>query len=290
MNIALAILLVLAATSQDPPVEHTKKNIKVLQGLPSSQLIPVMTFMANSLGVTCAHCHVKDWELDEKPEKNAARRMIDLQRAINKQHYDDKLVITCNTCHQGHAKPPATPDIAHAGWNVAHPPPGVVRGSAAPPPEDALEARATPPADESIPGEDAIPQLWSTSSAAHRVIRGIVERYSGRDEPKSGAFTLTVGPSFDYKPELSHPPEAARALALYLLTPPKPEQLHGERWTITSGAVRRERETATPLGTVPERIDFEDFRQTDSGRLPFRTRWSRGDYRVTYIIESVKSE
>ena len=52
--IAAALLLLLpAAETPDPPVEQTKKNIKVLQGLSSSQLIPVMAFMSNSLGVTC---------------------------------------------------------------------------------------------------------------------------------------------------------------------------------------------------------------------------------------------
>lgn len=53
MRIAIAAfaLLFAAAQSADLPVEQTKKNIKVLQGLPSSQLIPVMAFMSNSLGV-----------------------------------------------------------------------------------------------------------------------------------------------------------------------------------------------------------------------------------------------
>src|SRR5687768_18320659 len=34
-----------------------------------SQLIPIMTVMANSLGVTCAHCHEPAWESDAKPAK-----------------------------------------------------------------------------------------------------------------------------------------------------------------------------------------------------------------------------
>ena len=260
MTASLALLVVLAAP----------KNLKVLQDLPSTQLIPVMAFMANSLGVTCTHCHAKEYELDEKPAKTAARQMIAMQRAINEQHYAGKTVVTCNTCHQGQAVPPATPDVAHAGWNV----------------KGAPEARTTP----AIAGEEAIPRLWSSVAVKQRVIRGIVERYNGRDEPKSAAFTLTVGTALDYKTDLSHPPEAMRALALFLIAPPRPEQLQGERWQITADAIHRERETATPLGNLPERIDFEDFRQTDSGRLPFRTRWSRADYRVTYTIESVQSE
>jgi hypothetical protein len=262
------LILLAATTPPDPPVEQTKKNIRVLQGVPSSQLIPTMAFMANSLGVTCAHCHGKDWESDEKPAKDAARKMIVLQRAINAQHYAGKLVITCNTCHQGQVIPPATPDVAHAGWTAS--------------PVSAAPAF--------ISGEEAITRLFGEPKATQRVIRGTVERYNGRDEPKSAPFTLTIGSSIDYKTELSYPPEARRALALYLLARPQPEQVRGERWSIAADAVRRHRETATPLGNLPEQIDYEDFRQTDSGRVPFRTRWSRADYRVTFTVEEVKSE
>ena len=264
----LALLAVLAATPPpDPPVEQTKKNIRVLQGTPSSQLIPTMAFMANSLGVTCAHCHGRDFESDEKPAKDAARKMIAFQRAINAQHYGGKLVVTCNTCHQGHVVPPATPDVAHAGWNA--------------PPASAAPAL--------ISGEEAIARLFDDQPrASQRVIRGTVERYNGRDEPKSAPFTMTIGSTIDYETELSHPPEARRALALYLLTRPQAEQVRGERWSITPDTVRRHRETPTPLGNLPERVDYEDFRQTDSGRVPFRARWSRADYRVTYTMEEIQ--
>lgn len=267
MKISLALLLILAATP-DLPVEQTKKNIKVLQGVPSSQLIPSMAFMANSLGVTCAHCHAKEWESDEKPAKEAARKMITLQRAINDRHYGGKVVVTCNTCHQGLVIPPATPDVAHAGWNTA--------------------GRAKP--DATISGEEAIALLFPEASGfTRRVVRGVVERYNGRDEPKSAPFTLTFGETIEYDTELSHPPEASRAFALYLPGRPLTEQVRGERWLIGGDAVRRYRETATPLGNLPEQIDFEDFRRTDGGRLPFRTRWSRADYRVAFTIESIES-
>jgi hypothetical protein len=263
----IALLVILAATPPDLPVEQTKKNIKVLQGLPSSQLIPVMSFMANSLGVTCAHCHGKEYDSDEKPAKDAARRMIALQRSINQEHYGGKLTVTCNTCHQGRVLPPATPEVANAGWN-AHP--------------------AAKP-DDSISGEDAIARLFeATSEIKHRVIRGTVERYNGRDEPKSAPFTLTFGDTIDYQTELSHPPEAIRAFALFLPARPKPEQVKNERWTIAADRIRRYREIPTPLGNLPEEVTFEDFRQTGGVKLPFRTQWSRADYRVTYTVESIE--
>ena len=268
MSAPLLLLIVLAATPADLPVEQTKKNIRVLQGLPSSQLIPVMAFMSNSLGVTCAHCHGKEWESDEKPAKQTARKMIAMQRAINEQQFEGKLTVTCNTCHRGSAKPVGTPDVANAGWN----------------------ARPAPKPDESMAGEEAIARLPEASGVTRRVIHGTVERYNGRDAPKSAPFTLTIGPSIEYKTELSHPPEASRALALFTLTRPRAEQVHGERWTVTPDRVVRHREVATLLGALPEEIDFEDFRPTGSGRLPFRTRWARADYRVTFTVEGIESE
>jgi hypothetical protein len=272
MLAAAALLLLLPATQAadapaDPPVETTKKNIKVLHGLPSSQLIPVMAFMSNSLGVTCAYCHAKAFESDEKPAKEAARRMIVLQRAINEQQFGGKLAVTCNTCHQGHVQTPATPDVANVGWKASP---------------------AAAPAH--ISGEAAIERIAEAKKGVtRRVIRGTVERYNGRDEPKSAPFTLTLdGDRIDYDTELSHPPEATRAFTLFKLTRPKPEQLRNERWTFTPDAVRRYRETVTPLGNLPEEIDFDDFRETASGRLPFRTQWSRADYRVTFTVTGIE--
>jgi len=269
MRIAIAAFaLIAAAQSNDLPVEQTKKNIKVLQGLPSSQLIPVMAFMSNSLGVTCAHCHAKAWESDEKPAKDTARKMMAMTRAINEQQFGGKLTVTCNTCHQGRVKPVATPDIANAGWNP----------------------RSTPPTKVSLAAEDAIGRFPKTpAEVTRRVVHGTVERYSGREEPVSGPFTLTVGsgnPSYETK--LAHPPEASRALAIYLLAPPAIEKLHGERWSVDGDLTARYRETATPLGNLPEQIDYSDYRDVNGVRLPFRAQWSRADYRVTFTVTSIE--
>jgi hypothetical protein len=258
----LAALTLLAATPPpDLPVEQRKQNIKVLQGLPSSQLIPVMAFMSNSLGVTCAHCHAKNFDSDEKPAKDAARKMIALQRAINEQHFGGKLTVTCNTCHQGRVIPPATPDVANSAWN----------------------AKPAPHVEETFIGEEILTRLPVTpKDVMERVIRGVVERDNGRDGPKSAPFTLTIdGSEVQYDTELSHPPEASRAFVLYLLQRPRLEQIAGERWSFGANTILRMRETPTPIGNLPEAIDYSDFRHRDVGRLPFRVQWSRADYRVT---------
>src|SRR5205814_9805241 len=57
---AFVIVSAVAQSTSDEdskPIEETHKNIKVLQGIPTRDLIRMMALMWNSLGVTCTHCH-----------------------------------------------------------------------------------------------------------------------------------------------------------------------------------------------------------------------------------------
>jgi hypothetical protein len=98
----------------DKPVEQVQKNIQVLTGMPSSQLLPVMHFMRTSLGVRCDYCHVaengKYW-MDDKPAKQTARRMLRMVFEINKANFAGQPVVTCNTCHRGSTGPVGVPAI-----------------------------------------------------------------------------------------------------------------------------------------------------------------------------------
>src|SRR4030095_2978922 len=67
-----------SAAQHNKTTEQVQKNIKVLTGLPQWQLIPVMNYMAASMGRRCNFCHVNnngqwDYASDEKQEKNTAR-------------------------------------------------------------------------------------------------------------------------------------------------------------------------------------------------------------------------
>jgi hypothetical protein len=93
-------------------VEQVQKNIQVLKGLPQSQLIPTMNFIAVSLGVKCNFCHVNkngnwDFAADEKPEKTTAREMITMTLNMNKTNFKGATEVTCNTCHRGRSHPAA---------------------------------------------------------------------------------------------------------------------------------------------------------------------------------------
>jgi photosynthetic reaction center cytochrome c subunit len=93
--------------------EQVFKNIQILKGIPAEQLQPTMQFIANSLGVECQFCHVQGaFDKDDKKSKLTARKMIEMQMAINKTHFDGDLRVTCNSCHHGAEEPTAIPIIA----------------------------------------------------------------------------------------------------------------------------------------------------------------------------------
>src|SRR5258705_7481947 len=124
---------------QSPPqgqtVEQTRKNIQVLKGLPESQLYLLMNFVAVSLGERCEFCHVtkgKDpktgltnwvWESDEKPEKLAGRRMMQMVLTINGSNKVDfrQNSVTCFTCHRGQTTTVGLPSmpLARSGHEPA---------------------------------------------------------------------------------------------------------------------------------------------------------------------------
>src|SRR5690349_24957449 len=130
---------VVRATKAPPPqektVEQVEKNIKVLTGMPQSQLIPVMNFFAASMGRRCNYCHVNnqgqwDYASDAKPEKAAAREMIKLVMDINKTTERLKLdPVSCYTCHRGRTSPQSIPALP---LPVPSPPPNAGAGGPTP--------------------------------------------------------------------------------------------------------------------------------------------------------------
>jgi hypothetical protein len=93
--------------------EDVFKNIQVLKGVPSDQLVPAMQFMASSLGVECSFCHVEGhFEKDEKKPKQTARKMMQMTFALNSDSFSGKRVVTCYSCHRGSPDPIGTPLLA----------------------------------------------------------------------------------------------------------------------------------------------------------------------------------
>lgn len=123
-----------AAPAQSPSgpktAEQQFKNIQVLKGIPADQLLPAMQFISASLGVDCEFCHVQNaFDKDDKKAKATARKMIQMQLAINKDHFEGHTDVTCYSCHRGAHGPVAIPIISDEEPKPAH-----VETAAAPPP------------------------------------------------------------------------------------------------------------------------------------------------------------
>ena len=121
--------------------EEQFKNIQALKGIPADQLIPAMQFISASLGVECEFCHVHEkMDSDDKKPKKIARQMITMMLDIDKNNFEGRLEVTCNTCHRGAAMPVSIPaikdeEMAGPGGPAKKP----VENPALPKPEELLD-------------------------------------------------------------------------------------------------------------------------------------------------------
>src|SRR5436305_964706 len=256
----LLVVLALSVSAQEEP-----KNLKVLKELPKDQLIPVMVFMSNSLGVTCQHCHTEKWESDQKEAKGVARTMITMVRDINDRHFGGEQAITCNSCHRGQIRPITTPRIATAYYN-------------APPP--------TPKSTTPVPPVAQIVDKYLKVAHPITEAHGTMTLSYGGTAP----FTAHV---VDVKATAEYPPEANDALKLPPLNRERlaaigVETVRGHETYIleqrrdrlyidtqTGALVGWHRETTTDLGQLPDETDYDGNTIT----------WSRGDVRVVFKME-----
>lgn len=108
--VAFEIFTESQAAQEDKPAAQVYKNIKVFTTVPASRIPGAMSYMSAALGVGCAHCHNESWESDDKYAKIAARRMVLMTQAINKEYFSGNNVVTCYTCHRG--EPRTAPAIS----------------------------------------------------------------------------------------------------------------------------------------------------------------------------------
>jgi hypothetical protein len=328
-----------AQTSTEKTVDQVHKNIQILKGLPESQLVPVMNYMAASLGVRCNYCHVNkdgnwDYASDEKAEKKSAREMMTMVVGINKNSFRGNSEVSCYTCHRGRTS------VAHT-LSVPLPTPEP-RPSQSPAP--AASPAANPTADQIIDkyyqalgGAAALDKLTS------RVMKGTLVANNGNEigyelnqsGPDSVLAILTtpagvIERGFDGTIGWEKGPRGVRDLnpdeANYLRRYPslftdlklkgqfsrvsfggKPKidgrevyalramTTGGKRETLffdaeTGFLVRRTTSTTTPVGTIPEQVDFSDYRDVEGMKLPFTIKVSTVDptYNVVRKISEIK--
>jgi len=84
------------------------KSIKVLNEMPAEQMGKVMNMMSASLGVNCSFCHAEnDFAKEGFEHKDIAREMLKMTFELNKNYFENRPEVNCNTCHQGKAHPQA---------------------------------------------------------------------------------------------------------------------------------------------------------------------------------------
>lgn len=126
-TMALCAMLVPAYAIAQPNGEDEKpENLKVLPETMSMQQVRrVMFGFTNALGVNCLFCHVgepgnrdtHDFASDDKEVKETTRAMMRMVSAINDDHIsqltdgDDRIQVTCQTCHHGIVKPQLLEDV-----------------------------------------------------------------------------------------------------------------------------------------------------------------------------------
>ena len=102
------------AGRESQPAEQVYRNVTTLRGMPAGNVLRVIDIgFGRSLGVSCTHCHVAgEWERDDKPQKQIARDMWTMVRAINTEQLrkipnlrSASPTVNCTTCHRGQTKP-----------------------------------------------------------------------------------------------------------------------------------------------------------------------------------------
>ena len=188
---------VVRATKAQPPqektVEQVQKNIKVLTGMPQSQLIPVMNFFAASMGRRCNYCHVNnqgqwDYASDAKPEKTTAREMIKLVMDINKTTERLKLdPVSCYTCHRGRTNPQSIPALP---LPLPSPPPnaGATGG-----PTPGASPQASPSPTPALPSADEIFSKYAAALGGQAAIDKLQSRTA------KGTVTQANGSSYQFE-------------------------------------------------------------------------------------------
>jgi photosynthetic reaction center cytochrome c subunit len=318
-----------APSSEEPKTtEQAFKNIKVLKGLPADQLIPSMQFITASLGVECEFCHVeRAFEKDDKKPKEAARKMIQMMLAINKDNFEGHREVTCNTCHRGSAHPVSIPAIASE--DQAPGAAAMEHGEHGESPDESTDA--SQPVDPilekylaAVGGANAVQKISSRVEKGNASMGGRqipIEIYAQAPDKRVSILHLPGGDNitaFDGHSGWMGPSEidAARLDAdLYFpvhvkeifseLHVASSEKIGGQDLTVVRGLrqgkppvklyfdklgllVRMVRYGDSALGLNPTQVDYADYRDSGGVKIPYQWTIARPSGRFTIRVDKVE--
>ena len=309
----LAFLLFLAILIPQT-AEQRFKNIQIFKNLPAAQLDPTMAFISGSLGVRCSYCHVNQFDKDDKPQKIAARRMIQMVLDINKGNFNGQSAVTCYTCHRGKPSPVSVPAVGQNLWapnspsTAAETAPTVKQildhyvqaaGGA-----DALNKINTRIAKGSRIGADGVlvpeevyqkaPDKLLTITSYPQVVfsngyNGVAAwGHSSRDgaTPLPDQLVVQIKRDAVFNKELKTEQLyssltvlgkiSVRDMDAYIVeAKPADGPIEKLFFDVKTGLlVRRYTESDTPLGKLPLQTDYEDYHDVDGVKQPFLIHWS----------------
>ncbi len=95
------------------PAAKTFKNAKLLGEISGSRFMASMQSMSVNLGKDCEFCHnEEDFSSDANKKKAVSRNMMEMSFAINRDYFDNKMQVSCYTCHRGEEEPGKSPELA----------------------------------------------------------------------------------------------------------------------------------------------------------------------------------
>src|SRR5436853_2561858 len=168
---SLMIAAAVVSAQEVRPAEDVYKNIRVLKGVPANQVLESMHFIKAALGVECGQRHVPmHLDSDEKPMKLKARAMYQMMNEINRANFGGRQMVTCYTCHKGHATPEDLPAM----------------------PMPVAKAEPDPPA--ALPSVDQVLTKYVTALGGEQAMRKVSSRVitASQDIPTGPGGTIPV--------------------------------------------------------------------------------------------------
>lgn len=268
----------------------------------------------------------RDFASDDKEEKRTAREMIKLVMDNNSKFFHDRPVVSCNTCHRGSPSPVNVPLLPLSAPQPRPEPPASAEAKPAMPTRDDIVARYAAALGTIDPKAIANMELKGTRDMAHSSARIDVLMSDGKirintSTPEgpmvnvvngnAGWITDARGTHAMQQTQLDSMNQLLDALRLPLPADiPAQARVARDRvgdrevWVLTSRGtngrqrfyfdqgtgllVRRLILTATPVGSIPQQTDFDDYRDVGGFKLPFTVRFDsvdRGASRVVHYTE-----
>ena len=298
----VVVLFLVAVSVQAQPL----KNVQILTGLSRPEIQRVMNEMRAGLGVHCHHCHANDdtnGASDTKPEKARARDMMRMVIDLNARHFGGKPVVTCFTCHNGHPKPALVPPLPQP----VPPEPAAVEVKSLPAVASVIQkyvaavGRELPPdAPRRFKGTQKSP---TGPEVKVRIADAGAMWRADIDLPDGSTISQKVGPTGGWRrdktgvrdmtaDELISSRMGRRAFAPFhtsalgddaRVVDSEPIDGHNA-WVVRTTNARYWFDSETglllrrivyydsPVGRIPERTDFDDYRDAGVLKLPFLTR------------------